>query len=119
MQREYPRGLIVAWNKSINEIPTTWRLCDGTRLTPDLRDRFIIGGGDTYNPNERGGQMNHKHPFISRGHRHDLVAPGAVHSDLGYAAFTTDVPAEGTTDYTDHLPPYHSLYYIMYDGRRN
>lgn len=43
-----PSGVVVAWSGDITQIPTGWALCDGTKSTPDLRSRFIIG----YNPND-------------------------------------------------------------------
>lgn len=43
-----PVGAIIMWGGNINEIPTGWKLCDGTNGTPDLRSRFVVG----YNPSE-------------------------------------------------------------------
>jgi len=36
-------GSIIMWSGSIASIPEGWALCDGTKGTPDLRDKFIIG----------------------------------------------------------------------------
>lgn len=38
-----PIGCIVLWSGTIASIPSSWRLCDGTNGTPDLRDKFVIG----------------------------------------------------------------------------
>lgn len=38
-----PIGCIVMWGGSVSNIPSGWRICDGTNNTPDLRDRFVIG----------------------------------------------------------------------------
>ena len=54
-----PIGTIVMWSGAANAIPTGYQLCDGgasatTELqairanVPDLRDKFVIGAGDTY-----------------------------------------------------------------------
>lgn len=43
-----PVGAIIMWAGAINEIPTGWKLCDGTNGTPDLRSRFVVG----YNSSE-------------------------------------------------------------------
>lgn len=45
-----PTGIIVAWSGTIATIPDGWALCDGTNGTPDLRGRFLVGGGDKANP---------------------------------------------------------------------
>ena len=38
-----PSGVIVMWSGAIADIPSGWKICDGTNGTPDLRDRFIVG----------------------------------------------------------------------------
>lgn len=42
------KNIIVLWAGAIEDIPAGWGLCDGTGDRPDLRDRFIIGAGNTY-----------------------------------------------------------------------
>lgn len=39
-----PSGTIVLWSGDSNNIPRGWQLCDGTNGTPNLIDKFIIGG---------------------------------------------------------------------------
>lgn len=51
-----PTGGIIMW--SGRDIPEGWALCDGTNKTPDLRNRFVIGAGDEYNPHQKGGEKN-------------------------------------------------------------
>ena len=58
-----PIGVIVLWYGLANAIPSGWNLCDGANNTPDLRDRFIIGGGGSglggsYNPGTTGGSAS-------------------------------------------------------------
>jgi microcystin-dependent protein len=43
-----PTGGIIMWSGSIASIPTGWAICDGTNGTPNLKDRFVIGAGNTY-----------------------------------------------------------------------
>lgn len=45
-------GMIMLWYGSEETIPSGWHLCDGTVNTPDLRNKFVIAAGDTYNPND-------------------------------------------------------------------
>jgi len=49
------KGIITAWSGSIANIPSGWYLCDGTNGTPDLRDKFIIGAGNSYPVGSYGG----------------------------------------------------------------
>lgn len=48
-----PPGGIIMWSGTT--IPDGWLLCDGTNGTPDLRDRFILGAGNTYAVGNTGG----------------------------------------------------------------
>jgi microcystin-dependent protein len=50
-----PIGVIALWSGTIATIPSGWALCDGTNGTPNLRDRFIVGAGTSYNPGDTGG----------------------------------------------------------------
>ena len=47
--------MILMWSGSTASIPTGFALCNGTNSTPDLRNRFIVGAGDTFNPGNFGG----------------------------------------------------------------
>jgi hypothetical protein len=82
-----PAGGIIIWSGSTGSVPATWFLCDGTNGTPDLRDRFIIGAGNTYAVNSIGGTadavvVSHTHTASSTsvvtdpGHTHSLSALG-------------------------------------------
>jgi hypothetical protein len=46
-------GEIRIHSGSLASIPTGWHLCDGTNGTPDLRDRFVVGAGNS----RHGGDM--------------------------------------------------------------
>jgi len=128
-----PQGLVIMWSGTVAAIPAGWTLCDGTNSTPDLRDKFIIGAGSTYNPGDGGGVTNHQHTIANHQHNLDIAAfasggpsttvngsdpgstdfsnPSHTHSiDPGSTAST----ATGiTSDSTSTLPPYYALAYIM------
>lgn len=53
-----PPGAVILWSGSISSIPEGWSLCDGTNGTPDLRNRFIVAAGQTYSPNDTGGEID-------------------------------------------------------------
>jgi hypothetical protein len=106
-------GMIILWHGSVASIPAGWHLCDGTENTPDLRNKFIVGAGSTYNPAAVGGNLTHTHAATQGQHRHTIIpgvgqVGGAVISNVtDYQTPTITVPS------TNHLPPYYSLCYIM------
>jgi len=87
-----PSGLISMWSGGIASIPFGWSLCDGSNGTPDLRDRFVVGAGGSYSPNNTGGSkdavvVEHGHTMSSAGnHTHSINDPGHNHS---YASSNT------------------------------
>jgi len=107
------KGIIVMWSGAIADIPSGWALCDGSLGTPDLRNRFVIGAGTTYNPNDTGGAQTHVHPFTGNGHSHGITYGAGLSIGDNFANSTTVNPATGTTDATDHKPPYFALAYIQ------
>lgn len=50
-----PVGGILIWSGTAATIPSNWALCDGTRGTPDLRSRFVLGAGGGRAPGDTGG----------------------------------------------------------------
>jgi hypothetical protein len=52
-----PAGGIILWSGSISNIPAGWSLCNGANGTPDLRDRFVVGAGNTYAAGSSGGSL--------------------------------------------------------------
>ena len=50
-----PTGSIIMWSGSIGAIPSGYYLCDGNNGTPDLRDRFVVGSGNSYAVGNTGG----------------------------------------------------------------
>jgi len=136
-----PSGVIVMWSGSVASIPTGWFLCDGGNSTPDLRNRFVVGAGSTYNPGVTGGSadaivVSHTHIASSvvtdPGHFHTYTAPSGIGTGGGFesnvlattvsdntsTAFTgitvaTTINSAGSSGTNANLPPYYALAYIM------
>ena len=106
-------GMILQWSGAIVDIPDGWFLCDGSNDTPDLRNQFVVGAGDTYNPDDSGGSVDHDHTFTSDFHAHSLAGVMGVQTGVGLGSVTTSAAVPGTTDDSDNLPPFYSLAYIM------
>ena len=107
-------GIIIWWYGAANAVPTGWHLCDGGSGTIDLRGKFVVGAGNTYNPGTVGGSVTfavagtvtvdahivtasemgqHRHPFT------DLYWPAdSYYSGIDYANFIrAPVANSGTT----------------------
>ena len=97
-------GDIKPWHGAIADIATVhgpgWQLADGTNGTFDLRDRFLVGAGATYEPAATGGAATvvltaaqmpaHNHPVSDPTHAHGVSDPTHAHSvfDPGHAHST-------------------------------
>ena len=85
-----PVGTIVLWSGAANAIPTGYQLCDGSASAtaelqairanvPDLRDKFVVGAGNTYSVADTGGSadavvVDHSHTGPSHNHTVNLNA---------------------------------------------
>lgn len=105
--------MILLWSGAIEEIPPGYWLCDGTHGTPDLRDRFVVGAGDSYAVDDSGGSVNHDHTFTSDGHFHTIQAGDIIAWGAQYSGQSTSETDTGTTDPGSSLPPYYALAFIM------
>lgn len=54
----FPIGAIALWSGSTANIPEGWQLCDGSNGAPDLRDRFVVGAGGSYQVDSTGGSAD-------------------------------------------------------------
>ena len=97
-----PAGTIVMYNG--DTAPSGWALCDGGGGRPDLRDKFVIGSGSSYNRGSTGGYndaviVSHNHGSGNTGnqsanHTHGSgnysgntsTHNGHTHDDGNYAA---------------------------------
>lgn len=90
----FPAGGIIMWSGAVGSIPSGWLLCDGNNGTPNLRDRFVIGAGNTFTVGATGGSStatlnagnlpSHNHTFSGSTaaagyHSHSINDPGHVH----------------------------------------
>ena len=95
-----PIGGIIQWSGAIIDIPDAYQICDGTNGTPDLRNKFVAGAGDTYAVDETGGALTHQH------------AVGAT--DTTVTAVGEQFWVGGVdSDFASSLPPFLALAYIQ------
>ena len=56
-----PKGTILPWYGSADNVPNGYAVCNGQNGTPDLRGRFLVGvNGSTYKLGSKGGEEKHK-----------------------------------------------------------
>lgn len=107
-----PKGIIVIWSGSLDDIPNGWVLCDGNNGTPDLTRRFIYGAGKGIYPDGKYGNETirltaeqlpkHRHYMA----RDSVSRPSTSESVRNHTIDGTDELAyrkyghEGGTDYT-------------------
>mgnify|MGYP003132851650 CR=1 FL=1 len=90
-----PSGVIALWSGATNAIPSGWVICDGNNSTPDLRDKFLVGAGNSYSVAATGGAntvtlatseipahshttSNHTHSFNAGNHTHSFSGSGSA-----------------------------------------
>lgn len=101
------------WSGNIGNIPAGWVLCDGNNGTPDLRNKFIVGAGDTYAVDNTGGSVQHLHGFVSDLHTHTIVSGAEIATGIIFSDELSEESAIGATNNAPNLPPFHALAYIM------
>lgn len=99
-----PKGGIIMWSGAVDAVPAGWALCNGQNGTPNLRDRFVVGAGGSYNLDDRGGETGHS---LTLGemptHNHGGVTTSEsalhTHSDSGHSHIgtLTSVNSDGTS----------------------
>jgi microcystin-dependent protein len=106
-----PQGVIVMWSGSLANIPEGWALCNGnwynptnfsdvgssgtstgayTKKTPDLRNRFIVGAGDTYFVADIGGNNSSAHAHDVDPDSFNTIATEGKHGHSGTTSGSTD-----------------------------
>lgn len=129
-----PSGLIAIWKGSTSTIPNGWALCNGQNGTPDLRDKFVLGAGNSYGVGSTGGESTHRLTVSEMpSHTHDTSGSSATVSlglrDGGQNSVTAnrskniqdeidvnlslDLGYSGGSSAHNNMPPYYALCYIM------
>jgi len=92
-----PKNAIIMWSGAIDQIPEGWALCDGTNGTPNLRDRFVVGAGNTYSVGSYGGETQHVLTLNELPAHSHVVDPPAVNTSInGNHAHTVNARDAGT-----------------------
>jgi len=101
-----PSGAIILWSGASNAIPTGFVLCDGTNSTPDLRNRFVVGAGDTYAVGATGGADSVTLTTSQiPSHNHSATSTSTV-TDPGHShTYSGTVPSGGSGVSSRHAQP--------------
>lgn len=117
-----PKGSIIIWSGTASDIPDGWALCDGQDGRPDLRDRFVLGGGGTQTAGETGGEEKHMLTAEEMpSHTHGIPVmnsqnayystSGTVNGNL--TSNPTPSTSAGGSQPHNNMPPYYVLCYII------
>ena len=112
-----PSGLIAIWSGATGAIPSGWLLCDGTNGTPDLRNSFVLGAGNSYAVGQTGGSKDaivvshthtatststvtdpgHNHTYGLSGNSNQTLSGGPSLANLGVTTTNTSTASTGIT----------------------
>ena len=133
-----PSGCILLWSGSVGSIPSGFVLCDGTNGTPDLRNSFVLGAGNSYTVGQTGGTADAV--IVAHTHTATVTDPGHLHtispayygasSPNGFAgsggagqtygstqSATTGISvtntSTGVSGVGQNIPPFYALAYIQ------
>ena len=117
-----PSGVIMLWSGASNAIPSGFVLCDGNNSTPDLRDRFVVGAGNTYSVGDTGGATTDSISLSVSGSTSSSISQAysartnynqqAGHMIIALNPHSHSFSGSGSAT-VDTLPPYYALCYIM------
>lgn len=86
-----PLGAIMIWSGTDGTVPTGWHICDGGTygglVSPDLRDRFVIGAGGDYAVGATGGPATYN----------GTIAPTGTVTVGDHQLTTAELPAHNHT----------------------
>ena len=123
-----PTGMIAMWSGLTTDIPDGWQICDGTNGTPDLRNKFVIGAGDTYTIGATGGEATHtlsidEIPTHSHKVKYDSIGWVSIKTNSGTDGMLENTESSYDGQYStsevgsglahNNMPPYYALCYIM------
>ena len=104
--------MIMLWSGAQNAIPTGWYLCDGNNSTPDLRDRFVVGAGNSYSVGDNGGNNTVTVSGTTGGHNQPSASSTYFRLQQVSGSYDND-HTHSFSGSGDNRPPYYALCYIM------
>ena len=96
------------WSGVASAIPSGWYLCDGNNGTPDLRNRFIVGAGSTYQPGNTGGSdsvtlTTEQMPSHAHGHSLSAASAGAHTHSHSFSVSLSNLTCSSAGEHTHNL----------------
>ena len=96
------------WSGVASAIPSGWYLCDGNNGTPDLRNRFIVGAGSTYQPGNTGGSdsvtlTTEQMPSHAHGHSLSAASAGAHTHSHSFSVSLSNLTCSSAGEHTHDI----------------
>lgn len=79
-----PKGTILPWYGNLSQLPKGYAVCNGKNGTPDLRNKFLVGAGSTYNLGATGGAAEVKLTADQNVSHYHFVGRNQVGENGGY-----------------------------------
>lgn len=103
-----PSGIIAMWSGVASAIPSGWYLCDGNNGTPDLRNRFIVGAGSTYQPGNTGGSdsvtlTTEQMPSHTHGHSLSAASNGSHSHSHSFSISLSNLSCSSAGEHTHNI----------------
>jgi hypothetical protein len=118
-----PIGSIMMWSGAVVTIPAKWHLADGTNGTIDLRDKFVVGAGNSYAVAATGGEAthtltinempSHTHNTQYYGHSSDTQEDTKQQLFNAGAGWTYPTTSTGGGTAHENRPPYYAIAFIQ------
>ena len=137
---DWPDRIIGIWLGTLANIPTNWKLCDGSNGTPDMRNLFAKGCNTLAGIGGSGGSLTHGAAHTTTGHTHPIEShlhavtggaggsesrtAGAVNAataahthtwgNTGAASLTSGSGSPTVNNYTDTQPPFVTVAFLQW-----
>lgn len=112
-----PKGTILPWYGKSSDIPDGFALCDGTKGTPDLRNRFLVGAGSNYALGDTGGEDQVTLSGTQIGNHYHYWSSYYLKDDDEFSSYGLYLVSFGSSKYTSNMSYFNALFPSGYKRR--
>jgi hypothetical protein len=119
---EFPKGTVLGLTQKEAAVPEGWSVCDGTKGTPNLTGKFLVGVSSKSNIGVTGGSTNisnagsHSHQGTTgntKGPDHGVPCSGnCAGGRTGNHNHSFTTSGDGEHNHGDNRPPFYATLFI-------